>query len=739
MRRTLNYATRFSPCLPSALPGTQSIEERRNATARSPSRARSDSLHRAWRGDARRRAGRHGRGRAGGAHCSIRSSSPRPAAPSARSTCRVAIDTIDGDQIQRRAAADQPVRIAGARARHFAARAGRITRRTCRSSSRLRRAREFRRARRAAVPGRHSGDDAGRAGADRQLQPRSRRSGSKCCAVRSRRCTATRRAASSRCSPRTDRRRRRRRRKLIGGSYGTWNADRQARGHARRRRLRRRRQSFRHRRLPRPRAASRELVNAKLTVAARRDTHDHGDRQLRSTSRRRRIRSASRARSGRPNPRQADPAAIAVRHAQDGQPAAGRRDGRAALRRRHRSARDRLWRHAAGAAVPRAVRAPGRRRRAASPTSIATSAASTRGSTTRLALVGRPLDADAGRRLRNAAASSGRASSTTTASLGDLRRDEDDTVSNTDGYAAGRVVAAATRCRCWPACATATSGSAVDDHYVIAGNPDDSGQPQLQPHEPGRWRAVWHVDRPTQRLRELWPGLRDADVRRTRLPAGGHGPQPRRCSPRVSNSGEIGLKALFGAQQRLNLAAFDIETTDEIVINTATGGRTTYRNAAKTRRRGFEAAWEGDLGAGFAGYASLHVPVAPNYADASRPACRRCWCPRARGCPAFRRSSAYGELAWTYPAAYGWLQRGGRGPVRGQDLRQRPQHGRRAGVHDRQSARRLRAAQRDAGSSASSPALNNFTNRNYVGIGDRRRHQRPLLRAVGDRATSSSA
>ena len=30
---------------------------------------------------------------------------------------------------------------------------------------------------------------------------------------------------------------------------------------------------------------------------------------------------------------------------------------------------------------------------------------------------------------------------------------------------------------------------------------------------------------------------------------------------------------------------------------------------AKTRRRGVEAAWDGNLGAGFAGYASLHVPV----------------------------------------------------------------------------------------------------------------------------------
>ena len=61
--------------------------------------------------------------------------------------------------------------------------------------ARIRRARRVRRARRAPVPGRHPGDDARRAGADRQLQPAVRASASKCCAGRSRRFTATRRAA----------------------------------------------------------------------------------------------------------------------------------------------------------------------------------------------------------------------------------------------------------------------------------------------------------------------------------------------------------------------------------------------------------------------------------------------------------------------------------------------------------------------------------------------------------------
>jgi outer membrane receptor protein involved in Fe transport len=74
--------------------------------------------------------------------------------------------------------------------------------------------------------------------------------------------------------------------------------------------------------------------------------------------------------------------------------------------------------------------------------------------------------------------------------------------------------------------------------------------------------------------------------------------------PAISRSTEIGVKAYVLETQRVNLAAFSINTTNEIVIDSATGGRTTYKNAGKTRRRGVEAQWEGALGGGFTGYAA---------------------------------------------------------------------------------------------------------------------------------------
>ena len=159
-----------------------------------------------------------------------------------------------------------------------------------------------RRARRAAVPGRHSGDDAGRAGADRQLQPvfgAAHRGAARAVLDAVRQCVGRRdlgvhrgRHARSRSSTfngerrqlRHVQRRRRRRRGIDGG-----------------RRLRRRRQlSSTPTATATTRRRARDLANAKLTFDAGDATRRHADRQHAVPAARRRIRSASRARSGRP-------------------------------------------------------------------------------------------------------------------------------------------------------------------------------------------------------------------------------------------------------------------------------------------------------------------------------------------------------------------------------------------------------------------------------------------------------
>jgi iron complex outermembrane receptor protein len=65
--------------------------------------------------------------------------------------------------------------------------------------------------------------------------------------------------------------------------------------------------------------------------------------------------------------------------------------------------------------------------------------------------------------------------------------------------------------------------------------------------------------------------------------------------PSVSTQYEIGLKARLGQDTRINAAVFQITTDDELVIQQSVGGRSTYQNAGRTLRRGFELGIESQL------------------------------------------------------------------------------------------------------------------------------------------------
>ncbi|MGY4637545.1 TonB-dependent receptor family protein [Pseudomonas sp. TE24901] len=65
--------------------------------------------------------------------------------------------------------------------------------------------------------------------------------------------------------------------------------------------------------------------------------------------------------------------------------------------------------------------------------------------------------------------------------------------------------------------------------------------------------------------------------------------------PSVSKQYEVGLKARVGQDTRVNAALFQITTEDELVVQQSVGGRTTYQNAGRTLRRGFELGLESQL------------------------------------------------------------------------------------------------------------------------------------------------
>ncbi|MGH8294263.1 MAG: TonB-dependent receptor family protein [Steroidobacteraceae bacterium] len=80
--------------------------------------------------------------------------------------------------------------------------------------------------------------------------------------------------------------------------------------------------------------------------------------------------------------------------------------------------------------------------------------------------------------------------------------------------------------------------------------------------------------------------------------------------PARSVNSEIGAKLRIGPELKAGVAAFDTLTRNEIVVATNSGGRSTYQNAGRTRRRGAEASLDYSFGG------SWRAQLAYTYIDA---------------------------------------------------------------------------------------------------------------------------
>jgi iron complex outermembrane recepter protein len=118
----------------------------------------------------------------------------------------------------------------------------------------------------------------------------------------------------------------------------------------------------------------------------------------------------------------------------------------------------------------------------------------------------------------------------------------------------------------------------------------------------------------------------------------------------TSTSWEIGAKWFPAARQRVNLAAFTATTEQEIVVDSSSGGRTTYRNASKTNRRGFEAEWDADLGQGVTAHVNYSYLLA-EFADAYVSGIPPVVTPAGSRLPGVPPQQAFGVVTWT-PGGY---------------------------------------------------------------------------------------
>jgi iron complex outermembrane receptor protein len=171
---------------------------------------------------------------------------------------------------------------------------------------------------------------------------------------------------------------------------------------------------------------------------------------------------------------------------------------------------------------------------------------------------------------------------------GALKRDEDNVVSSTGVFAQAEWKFA----EHWSAHAGLRSSKVefTSTDNFITGNPlngDDSGSKDYSATTPVAG-IVYRLDAASSLYANFGRGFETptfVELAYRNPPATGLNFA---LEPSLSRHFEIGYKVVKPGLARGTVALFDIETSDEIVIDQSSGGRATYKNAGRTQRRGFE-------------------------------------------------------------------------------------------------------------------------------------------------------
>jgi len=233
--------------------------------------------------------------------------------------------------------------------------------------------------------------------------------------------------------------------------------------------------------------------------------------------------------------------------------------------------------------------------------------------------------------------------------VGALRRDERDTAGNRDVYAELRW----TFLQHWSATFGARH-SRVDfrsrDAYVAPGNPDDSGAlhyAQSTPvfgmsYRPATWLEVYG---------NAGRGFETPSFAELGYRADGRSGLNDALRPARTRSAELGLRAQRGAQL-FEVVAFASRTRDELVVASNSGGRSTYDNAARSGRRGWELSASGPLSTRWhyaLAYSRLDARYRSAFSTCRAPPCTQPDTLVAAGnrIPATNPQSLWAELRWS--------------------------------------------------------------------------------------------
>lgn len=183
------------------------------------------------------------------------------------------------------------------------------------------------------------------------------------------------------------------------------------------------------------------------------------------------------------------------------------------------------------------------------------------------------------------------------------------------------------------------------DHYIVAGNGDDSGSARYRKALPVV--AVRYAAGPETSLYASagrgfeTPTMNEASYRPDGEPGLNFG-----LRPSTNTSVEIGAKTAVG-NGFLTAALFQTRTEDEIIVAAASDGRTSYMNGGRTRRNGLELSWNNEFGGHW------HTQLAYTLLDATfRDSIGNGNIATGARIPGTARQAAFASIGWQPPR--GW-------------------------------------------------------------------------------------
>jgi iron complex outermembrane recepter protein len=196
---------------------------------------------------------------------------------------------------------------------------------------------------------------------------------------------------------------------------------------------------------------------------------------------------------------------------------------------------------------------------------------------------------------------------------------------------------------------------ASKDSYTAPGNGDDSGAATYKATTP----AVGLVFHATDRLNiyaALGRGFESPTLNELAYRASGATGLNFDLKGASSRQWELGVKAELNDKWRVNAAYFQATTSNELVVLSNTGGRSTFQNAGTTQRNGVEAVLAGDMtksGSGWSTYLSvtyLDAQYKNSFLTCGAPPCTT---PTLRvnsgnRIPGIPRTSLFAELAYQH-------------------------------------------------------------------------------------------